>query len=163
MLPPLLWLHQGLLVELLIRSHYWLSRIKGRPHTLFGPLLGIIGPPRFLWHVNWMNRSFGPSMGLPPAFVLIYPPLLWTLQQSWPMLNPWAVLYVELIQLIALNTNRSVASRLFIVFCRGLSIWTTMVCVWIYSLTLHATVIRAIANFSMGGYLSSTPLSVRLM
>ena len=70
MLPPLLWLGQGLLVELHIWPHYWLSEIRGRPHTLFGPFLEIAGLPEFLWHVDWTNHSFGPFMGLPPAFVL---------------------------------------------------------------------------------------------
>ena len=41
-------------------------------HTLFSPLLEIVGPLRFLRHVDWTNRPFRPSMGLPPVFVLLY-------------------------------------------------------------------------------------------
>ena len=61
------------------------------------------------------------------------------------------------------RTNRPVASELFIIFCSSLSIWTTKVCAWKYSLSFRAAVINAKASFSIGGYLSSSPRSVQLV
>ena len=129
MLLPLLWLGEGLLVELHIWPHYWLLGIRGRSHALFGPLLEIAGLLGFLWHVDWTNRPFGPSMGLPPAFVLHCCELYNEVGQCLGLnCSPRAVLYVELTQLITHNTNRLAAFGLFIVFRRGLFIWTTIVC-----------------------------------
>ena len=100
MFPLLLWLGQGLLVELHIWPHYWLSGIRGRPHTLFGPLLEIAGLPGFLWHVDWTNHPFGPTMGLPPAFVLHCCELCNEVGQCLGLnCSPQAVLYVELTEL----------------------------------------------------------------
>lgn len=55
---------------------------------------------------------------------------------------------------MAHKTNRPVALRLFMVFRKGLSIWTTIVWTWKYGLSLRDTMINVNANFSMGGTLS---------
>ena len=64
---------------------------------------------------------------------------------------------------IAYKTSHPAASKLSIVFWKGLSVWTTVVCAWKYGLSLWAAVIKVKGNFSIGGYLSSAPLSARLV
>ena len=49
------------------------------------------------------------------------------------------------------------ASRLLIAHCKGLSVRTIIVWAWKYGLSLQATVTKAKASFSIGGYLSSAP------
>ena len=100
MLSLQLRLGQGLLVELHIQPHYWLLGIGGRPHTLFGPLIEILGPTGFLWLVDWTNRPFGPSMAYPPSFVLHCCELYNEVGQCFGLnCSPQAILYVELTQL----------------------------------------------------------------
>ena len=59
--------------------------------------------------------------------------------------------------LIAYRTSRLAASRLFIIFCSGLFVWTTMVCAWKYGLSFCATMINTKASFYIRGYLPLAP------
>ena len=64
---------------------------------------------------------------------------------------------------IVYRTNCLAASGLFIALSRGLSVWTIMMYAWKYGLSLQVDVIRAKANFSIGGYVPFVPLRTWLV
>ena len=69
----------------------------------------------------------------------------------------------NLLNSIAHNAFCPAASRLLIAHHRGLSVRMTIVWAWKYDLSLWATVTKAKASFSIGGYLTSIPQSARLV
>ena len=58
---------------------------------------------------------------------------------------------------IAHKTNHPADSGLFIAFCNGLFVCTTMVCAWKYGLSFQAATTRAKASFSIKGVSSLCP------
>ena len=162
MKPQLLWPNQVLWEWPYIRLHYLSSRIRVGRHIQWCPLWGIKGLLWSLQYACWMICLFEPSMGLPFSRWFCQ---LWTQRWSQPRPRPWSrslgSTICRICSVIAHKTNRLAASRLSIVFRRGLSVWTTMVYAWKYGLSLRAAVIKVKANFFMGGYLSSAPLNAR--
>ena len=64
---------------------------------------------------------------------------------------------------IAYKAILPAAYRLLIALFKGWSVRTTIVWAWKYGLSFRAAVISAKANFSIRGYLSSTPRNALLM
>ena len=67
----------------------------------------------------------------------------------------------NLLNLIAHNVVRLVASGLPNAFRKGLSVKMIIMYAWKYGFRFLAVVTKAKVSFSIGGYLSSTPLSAR--
>lgn len=158
-MPLLLWLSCSPLAQLHARLRYWLLRIRDELCILSNSPLEIARQLWYLQHlIGWAVRLDCPwccplplsSFVVNSATSQLGPgPWLQSLDSTarW---THWALLPIKLAVQPPSDCSLSSAE-----VCSSIPRW----CVpWKYGLSLQVSVIKAKANFSMGGYLSSTPL-----
>ena len=143
----------------------------------------VVGKSRRIMHSILSPSGVQSTTSAPPAF-LLEDPFVWMLHYGISS-APWLSIKVNSamksattcpfitvhgwycisnsLNLTVYNSICPAASRLLITLFRGLSVRTTIVCAWKYSLSFHAAITNAKASFYIWGYLSSAPRNVQLV